>query len=263
MWSMQCTCCWRCSFSSSLNWGWGSGLHVEGVSSIPQSEWGTVGTVSSTQRGCCHRGGPQNTRAKWVWAVKLRSLHAGQAITINPSPQGLLNCYQNIPAEHTPSTKPTHMFLECDSRKWADVMETSGLTHPECSIWMEFASHFAFNLTVFQDTCPLRSWNTEFLCMWHLSQRNWKLLQIKTCLFFKSLTVVDRWGRSWREHWGVGKRCDSLGHSQGSLRKTRCPVVRGCAGHWGCGRGRMWKCSPRSSFPAYLERLIQDKTTGE
>ena len=92
----------------------------------------------------------------------LRSSCVGWAVSINPSPQGLLNCFKNIPAEHTPSTKPTQMCLECGSRKWADVMETSILTHSDCCIWMEFASHFAFTRTLFQGKFPLRSWNPEF-----------------------------------------------------------------------------------------------------
>lgn len=132
----------------------------------------------------------------------LRSPRVGWAVTINPSPQGLFNCFQKIPAEHTPSTKPTQMFLECGSRKWADVMETSVLTHSDCSIWMEFASHFAFTRTLLQGKFPLRSWNPEFHARGTFLRGTGSFFQRKTCLFLEALIVVDRRGRSWwRELW--------------------------------------------------------------
>lgn len=53
---------------------------------------------------------------------------------LTPALKASLIVNRTFPAEHTPSTNATQIFWECDARKWADVMETSVLTHFDCYV---------------------------------------------------------------------------------------------------------------------------------
>lgn len=212
---------------------------------------GPSGLSRLPQRGCFHRDAHSVPRATCGWGVGLRSPHVGWAVTINPSLQGPLNCFQNIPAEHTPSTKPTQMFLECGSRKWADVMETSVLTHSDCSIWVEFASHFAFTRTLFQGKFPLRSWNPEFYARGTFLKGTGSSFAKKNMPFPWGFDCGWQTGRSWwRDHWLAVKEV----HLPGVLSSLSLVLV--LAVQIGCG-------SATQSSLVCSERLSTQKTMGK